>query len=254
VLRELGADVEAIGVNPDGLNINKDAGSTKPKLLAETVLKVGADLGVAFDGDGDRVIFVDEKGQIVDGDQILYIIVKDRLRTKGSCSGVVGTLMTNYGFELALSEMDIPFARANVGDRFVNELMHEKTWSIGGENSGHVICSDVTTTGDGIIAALKVFYALGTTGKKLSELLEGLTMMPQVMINVPRGRDVDLTAEPKIDQAVTAAEKELNGSGRVLLRPSGTEPLVRVMVEGRDAGVIQNLAEKLAEQVKSVLN
>lgn len=254
VLRELGAQVELVGASPDGLNINENVGSTKPQALADTVVKTGADIGIAFDGDGDRVLFVDERGQVLDGDALLYIIVRDRLRTKGDCNGVVGTLMTNYGLELALRNMDVPFARANVGDRYVNELMKQNEWLIGGENSGHIICSDVTSTGDGIIAALKVLFAIGSSGKKVSELLEGLEMLPQVMINVKRSREVDINADPAIASAVADAEQKLGDRGRVLLRPSGTEPLVRVMVEGSDTGEIQQLAEGLAEQVKQALN
>jgi len=254
VLRELGAEVEVVGASPDGLNINENVGSTKPQALADAVLERGADIGIAFDGDGDRVLFVDERGQILDGDALLYIIVRDRLRTKGDCNGVVGTLMTNYGLELALRNMDVPFARANVGDRYVNEVMKQNEWLIGGENSGHIICSDVTSTGDGIIAALKVLFAIGSSGKKVSELLDGLEMLPQVMINVKRSREVDINADPAIASAVADAEQKLGDRGRVLLRPSGTEPLVRVMVEGCDTGEIQQLAEGLAEKVKQALN
>lgn len=253
VLRELGAEVVVIGDSPDGLNINDGVGSTHPDLLVKTVLDENADIGVAFDGDGDRVLFVDEKGHVLDGDAILYIIAIDKLRTQGECDGVVGTLMSNFGFELALRELNIPFVRAQVGDRYVKELMREHGWILGGESSGHIICSDVTSTGDGVVAALKVFFAAVSSGKKLSELVSGLQMFPQVMINVKRGREVDLDADPGINQVVGQVENILGDNGRVLLRASGTEPLIRVMVEGRDIDQVQSLAEDLAAKVQTAV-
>lgn len=253
VLRELGAEVIAVGAEPDGLNINKDVGSTKPAALQEAVKANNADMGVAFDGDGDRVLFVDENAEILDGDAILYVIAKDRMRTKGGCDGVVGTLMSNFGFEKAMNDMGVPFARAKVGDRYVKELMVENGWILGGENSGHVICSDVSTTGDGLIAALKVLFAVVSSGSSLSELVAGLEMYPQVMINVPRQKEVDLDSDPAIQAAIASAETSLAGDGRVLLRPSGTEPVVRVMVEGSDAATVQMLVESLAEKVQAAL-
>ncbi len=254
VLKELGAEVVTIGAQPDGLNINKGVGSTKPELLCETVLSERADLGVAFDGDGDRVLFVDENGDILDGDSILYLIVRDRIRTQGSCKGVVGTLMSNFGLELAFKEMGVPFARAKVGDRYVKELMVENGWLVGGESSGHIICSDVTSTGDGVIAALKVFFAYKNNNGKMSELVNGLTKFPQVMINVHRKRTVDLDNDPAIKTSVSEVEAILGDEGRVLLRPSGTEPLIRVMVEGRDKKEVQRLAEQLAQAVEKVVS
>ncbi|MBT8140372.1 MAG: phosphoglucosamine mutase [Gammaproteobacteria bacterium] len=253
VLRELGAEVVAVGADPDGLNINDGVGSTKPQLLSDAVLEHKADIGVAFDGDGDRVLFVDEQGRILDGDALLYIIACDRLRTKGDCSGVVGTLMSNYGFELAMRDMGVPFARAKVGDRYVKEMMQQKGWLLGGESSGHIICSDVTSTGDGVVAALKVFFAVVAGGKKLSELVADLPVYPQVMINVRRERQVDLDADPEIGEAVAATEAELGDQGRVLLRPSGTEPLIRVMVEGRDHSQVEQLASNLAATVERLV-
>lgn len=253
VLNELGAEVIEIGTEPDGLNINDGVGSTEPALLTKAVVEHGADLGVAFDGDGDRVLFVDEKGNVLDGDAILYIIAKDRIRTKGGCSGVVGTLMSNLGFEVALGKMGVPFARAKVGDRYVNAMMREKGWVYGGESSGHVICSDVTSTGDGVVAALKVLFAVVSSGESLSSLTADLKMFPQVMINVARTKELDIDNDPVVSAAVQAAETELGENGRILLRPSGTEPLVRVMVEGRDFDQVQALAESLAAEVKQVI-
>ncbi|MGB5324960.1 MAG: phosphoglucosamine mutase [Pseudomonadales bacterium] len=253
VLGELGAEVITVGAEPDGLNINDGVGSTEPALLSAAVLEHEADIGVAFDGDGDRVLFVDEQGKVLDGDALLYIIARDRMRTKGSCSGVVGTLMSNYGFELAMRDLGVPFARAKVGDRYVKELMQEKGWLLGGESSGHIICSDVTSTGDGVVAALKVLFAVVADGKRLSELVADLPMYPQVMINVRRERQVDLDADPLIIEAVAATEAELGDQGRVLLRPSGTEPLIRVMVEGRDHGQVEQLANALAQAVERLV-
>ena len=249
VLTELGAEVITIGAAPDGLNINEGVGSTCPEALSAKVLECKADIGVAFDGDGDRVLFVDEQGNTLDGDAILYVIACDRIRTKGSCSGVVGTLMSNFGFELALRDLEVPFVRARVGDRYVKELMRENNWLLGGESSGHIICSDVTSTGDGVVAALKVLFAVVSGGESLSSLVSDMTMFPQVMINVRRKRSVDLDADPGINAAVRETEKILGDEGRVLLRPSGTEPLIRVMVEGRDQVQVHRLATDLAEKV-----
>lgn len=249
VLRELGADVIEIGAKPNGLNINDGIGSTHPEALVAAVLEHAADIGVAFDGDGDRVLFVDHEGALIDGDSIIYVIAMDQMRTQGGCSGVVGTLMSNLGLELALQAQGIPFARAKVGDRYVNELMNEKGWRLGGESSGHVICSDVTTTGDGLVAALKVFFAVVAGNTSLKELVAGMDMCPQVMINVRRERIVDLDNDPDICAAVKEVEKAMGTSGRVLLRPSGTEPLIRVMVEGQDAAQVQMYAEQLAAKV-----
>lgn len=253
VLDELGADVVVIGASPNGLNINADVGSTKPDALRQKVLEEQADLGIAFDGDGDRVAFVDRHGEVVDGDELLFIIARDNLRRTGACSGVVGTLMSNLGFELALKELEIPFARANVGDRYVIELMKSRGWQLGGENSGHIICADVTTTGDGIIAALKVLHALVETGLPLHELKAGMSKFPQIMINVVVADKTLLQQNPVIESAVSAAEEKLDGRGRVLLRPSGTEPVVRVMVEGEDAVLVENLAGEIAGVVETAV-
>ena len=253
VFDELGAEVTVIGASPDGLNINEQVGSTKPKALQEKVLEQQADLGIAFDGDGDRLVFVDRNGEVVDGDELLFIISQDQIRTTGACSGVVGTLMSNLGFELALEDLEIPFARAKVGDRYVNELMQNRGWMLGGENSGHIICADVTTTGDGLVAALKVLFALVDGGAPLHDLKTGMSKFPQVMINVTCADKTRLEGNPSIDQSVAAAEKTLDGRGRVLLRPSGTEPVVRVMVEGEDGALVQSLAEDIAGVVEKAV-
>lgn len=250
VLEELGATVIAIGNAPDGLNINADVGSTSPQALQQRVLAEGADLGIAFDGDGDRVMFVDHKGDLIDGDELLYIIACDQLRTHGNCDGVVGTLMSNLGFELALRDLKIPFARAKVGDRYVIELMKERGWKLGGENSGHIICADVTTTGDGIVAALKVLFAVVTTQTTLHALKSRMSKFPQIMKNVRTSQKVNLDTLPAVQSAVKLVEERLAGRGRVLLRPSGTEPVVRVMVEGEDDALVRSLCGELAHVVE----
>ncbi len=250
VLDELGAEVIAMGVSPDGLNINEGVGSTQPGALQERVLAEQADLGIAFDGDGDRLVFVDINGEVLDGDELLYVIAQDKIRTTGACSGVVGTLMSNLGFELALEEIEVPFVRAKVGDRYVNELMQSRGWQLGGENSGHIICADVTTTGDGLVAALKVLHAIVDGGVSLDQLKTNMQKFPQIMINVPIQNRAALEGNGDIDRAVSAAEGKLAGRGRVLLRPSGTEPVVRVMVEGEDEQLVNQLAGDIAAVVE----
>ena len=249
VFEELGAEVVVIGAGPDGLNINERVGSTHPEALQQHVLAEKADLGIAFDGDGDRVLFVDRNGQVLDGDELLFVIANDQLRTNGFCGGVVGTLMSNLGFELALKEREVPFARAKVGDRYVIEMMKAHGWSLGGESSGHIICSDVTTTGDGVVAALKVLFAVVDSGCALHELASGMNKFPQTMINVRVADKSKLEKNSAIDQAVADVEQQLDGRGRVLLRPSGTEPVVRVMIEGEEADLVASLTEQLAEVV-----
>lgn len=252
VFRELGAHVSVIAAQPDGLNINADVGSTHVALLRKTVLEEGADLGVAFDGDGDRVIMVDHAGEVVDGDGLLYIIasdLQDRNLLKG---GVVGTLMSNLGLELALQARNIPFVRAQVGDRYVIGEMLERNWFLGGENSGHIVCAQHTTTGDAIIAALQVVLALRRRGQKLAEACESLQRCPQVLINVRLAGEDDPLAHSQVQAASARIAERMAGRGRVLLRKSGTEPLVRVMVEGEDAAQVQSYAEELAKVVSEV--
>lgn len=251
VFRELGADVHAIGVRPDGVNINKNAGSTKPEGLAQVVQELGVDMGIAFDGDGDRVIMVDGNGDIVDGDELLCVIALDRQAHGELNGGVVGTLMTNLGMENALKKAGIGFARARVGDRYVNELMKEKGWEIGGESSGHIICHDVSTTGDGIVSALQVLKAVVRSGRSLAGLRGEMSKYPQTMINVRVKVKSDTDQVPAIVEAVKQSEAELADKGRVLLRPSGTEPVIRVMVEGEDAAQVRQQAERLAKVVEA---
>ena len=253
VLGELGAEVLPVGVQPDGFNINEGVGSTDMRALAAMVREQGADLGIAYDGDGDRVLFVDDHGDTVNGDQLLYVMALHRLVAGRSDAGVVGTLMSNLGLEVALREAGLQFVRARVGDRYVRELMQRQGWNLGGESSGHIICADVTTTGDGIVSSLQVLLALRSAGRSLREVVAGMTLYPQTMINVATAPGVRLDAHPEVLPAVAAVEEELGDAGRVLLRPSGTEPVVRVMVEGRDAPQVQRLCEALAEEVRARL-
>ncbi len=252
VFSELGAVVTAIANEPDGFNINRECGSTYPKLLQKTVVERNADVGIALDGDGDRVIMVDAYGQVLDGDALLYITALARHAAGRLRGGVAGTLMTNLGLEQALAARAIPFKRAAVGDRYVLGLLQQEGWELGGETSGHLICLDKSTTGDGIIAALEVLAAMIQSGKTLAELKSGLTVCPQTMVNVRTSRRVDVNGSALLQQALREVEGELGANGRVVLRPSGTEPVVRVMVEGRDAQQIQRLAQQLADAVRRV--
>ncbi len=253
VLRELGAEVIAIGCEPNGVNINDKCGATDVGLLQERVLAEKADLGIAFDGDGDRVMMVDHEGNKVDGDQILYIIAREGLRQGQLRGGAVGTLMSNMGLELALKQLGIPFERAKVGDRYVLEKMQEKGWRIGAENSGHVILLDKTTTGDGIVAGLQVLCAMARNDMSLQDLCSGMTLFPQVLVNVrfTAGSEDPLQTDA-VKQATAAVEAELGKRGRVLLRKSGTEPLIRVMVEGEDEAQVIAFANRIADAVKAV--
>ncbi len=251
VFAELGAEVITIADKPDGLNINADCGSTHPGNLSAAVLQHRADLGIAFDGDGDRVMMVDKQGQVIDGDQLLYIVARSRLKAGLSQGGVVGTLMSNMGLEVAIRELGLEFERSAVGDRYVMEMLKEKGWCLGGENSGHIICLDRTTTGDGIVSALQVLSCLVENGETLEQALSGMSMFPQVLINVPLPIRTDPIKEASVQQAVTEVEQQLNGRGRVLLRPSGTEPLIRVMVEGEDEKAVQGYAQQIADAVSA---
>ena len=251
VFRELGADVVSIGVQPDGLNINEGVGSTSPDQLVAKVLELGADLGIAFDGDGDRLVMVDHKGEVVDGDELIYIIAKNRQQSSRLVGGVVGTLMTNYGAEMAFNELGIPFLRAKVGDRYVMELLKENNWELGGEGSGHVICFDKASTGDGIVSALQVLIAVWGEQKTLHELKSTMHKLPQVLKNVRIREKMDPLANDKIANAVKQQEARLEGRGRVLLRASGTEPLIRVMAEGDDDGLVNSVVDALVGVVSA---
>jgi len=250
VFQELGAEVVPMGNRPDGLNINEGCGATAPAAMARAVLEHGADFGIAFDGDGDRLAMADRDGRLFDGDQLLYAIVKDRHAAGRMRGGVVGTLMTNFALERRLAEMGIPFARARVGDRYVLECLLERGWECGGENSGHLLCLDCHSTGDGIISALQVLAALVAAGASLAEFTRELVLLPQVLVNVKLAGRPDLQGGA-VREAIARAEAELAGRGRVLLRPSGTEPVVRVMVEGEDRPRVQRLAEAIAAAVTS---
>ena len=250
VLRELGAKVIKIGCDPDGVNINENCGATDVKALTEQVINEKADLGFALDGDGDRIIMVDHKGNKIDGDLIIYIIAREALRQGQLKGGVVGTLMSNMGLEIALKNLGIPFVRAKVGDRYVLEMLVEKNWRLGAENSGHVLHLDKTTTGDGIVAGLQVLAAMVRNNMSLADLCSGMTMLPQILINVRFSGKDDPLMNPEVKSAIAQAEQQLGNNGRVLIRKSGTEPLIRVMVEGSNQSQVQQLAEKIADAVK----
>lgn len=249
VFEELGARVSCIGIQPNGLNINAGVGATSPALLVEAVKASGADCGVALDGDGDRVVMVDHTGQVVDGDELLFIIARSRLSSGVAVGPVIGTLMTNLGMEHALACLGLDLKRARVGDRYVVEMMQTHGSLLGGEGSGHIICRDRTTTGDGIVAALQVIAEMMQTGKTLYELKQGMEKYPQILLNVKVNGRVDLDKMEAVNSVKAEVERELNGSGRVLLRSSGTEPLIRVMVEARDADLAGTMAQRIAETV-----
>jgi phosphoglucosamine mutase len=252
VFHELGAEVVSIGISPNGLNINDGVGATSPAALVQAVLAHRADLGVALDGDGDRLLMCDASGQLYDGDKLLYVIARAQ-HAEGKLDGVVGTLMSNLGFEHAIARLGVPFCRAKVGDRYVLEQLNAKGFKLGGENSGHIICLDRHTTGDGIVSALQVLAALRIGGESLVEACADLTFYPQKLVNVRMRDDFDWKANKMIEGSVRAAEDELGGSGRVLLRPSGTEALLRVLVEGADREQVERLANQIARSVARAL-
>lgn len=253
VFHELGAEVFAVGVEPNGVNINDGVGATRPDSLQRAVLESHADIGIAVDGDGDRLIMVDAKGEIYDGDKLIYVIAASRKASRG-LDGVVGTLMSNLGFEHAIGRLGVPFDRAKVGDRYVLERLQERGWLLGGENSGHIICLDHHTTGDAIVSALQVLAALKQHRQTLSEACADVVFYPQRLINVRIPAGFDWASDPSIEGARALAVCSLGDSGRVLLRPSGTEPLLRVMVEGRDGDQVEQLALVIAETVRQVAN
>jgi phosphoglucosamine mutase len=250
VFKELGAQVITMANEPNGFNINDQCGSTYMEGVCARVVEEKADFGIALDGDGDRVLFSDANGEIVDGDELIYIIAQHRHQSAVGCNGVAGTLMSNLGMELALKDLGIPFLRTKVGDRYVVEALKENGWNLGGEGSGHVLCSDLNTTGDGIVAALQVIRAISDCGKTLAELKTGMQKFPQIMINVRLAEKVDISNNSAINSAVADAEKKLAGRGRVLLRPSGTEPLIRVMAEGDDQALVEQQVQAIARVVE----
>ena len=250
VFKELGAQVITMANMPNGFNINEQCGSTHMDAVRAKVVEGKADLGIALDGDGDRVLLVDANGDIVDGDEIVYIIARYRQQTPQGCNGVAGTQMSNLGLEVALRDLDIPFQRTKVGDRYVVEALRENGWVLGGEASGHILCSDLNTTGDGLVSALQVILALCESGKPLSDLKAGMQKFPQIMINVRLREKVAIDDNKAINSAVAAAEEELGDRGRVLLRSSGTEPLIRVMVEGEDQDLVRRQVEAIAKIVE----
>ncbi|MCP5201636.1 MAG: phosphoglucosamine mutase [Gammaproteobacteria bacterium] len=252
VFAELGADVVTLGVNPDGFNINDRCGATDPEALQAAVARHGADVGIALDGDGDRLIMVDGAGETVDGDELTFIIARRRYQTGALRGGVVGTQMSNLGLEQAIRTLGLGFERVKVGDRYILEKLQESGWTLGGESSGHIICLDLTTTGDGIISALQVLEAMSANEQSLVDLKRGMRKFPQTLVNVRIDKKSDVMALPEVRQAVAAVEAELGDSGRVLLRASGTEPLIRVMVEGQDARTVDTLAHQLADAVSAV--
>jgi phosphoglucosamine mutase len=250
VLHELGADVVAVGNQPDGLNINRECGATQPQTVAQAVRDNDADLGIALDGDGDRLVMADQSGRLYDGDQLLFAIARHRQQSGTLKGGVVGTLMSNFGLERALEQREIAFQRAAVGDRYVLEKLHELGWQLGGENSGHIICLDKHTTGDGIVSALQVLNALVASQASLDRLVSELVLYPQVLVNVRIQRGVDPGRRPQVQAAMDSATLRLAERGRVLLRRSGTEPVIRVMVEGDSETLVRELAESIAASIR----
>ena len=255
VFHELGADVVAIGVQPDGFNINEGVGALHADHLSAAVIEAGADLGIALDGDADRLVMVDADGRIYNGDQLLYVIVRDRIEAgdfDAARDGAVGTLMTNFALERRFAELSVPFARAKVGDRYVLEVMERNGWRWGGEGSGHLLCLDCHSTGDGTVSALQVLAAMQRAGRTLAELTADLPLLPQTLVNVRVPAGYDWKGDKALSDAARAVEADLAGRGRVLIRPSGTEPLLRLMVEAEHADIARSLAQRLADVVPAV--
>jgi phosphoglucosamine mutase len=253
VFNELGADIIEVGVEPNGLNINLECGAAHPERLRQEVLKHGANLGIGLDGDGDRVVMIDHQGHVLDGDDLLYIITKYKSARGLQKGGIVGTVMSNFGFEQAIKQLGYEFVRVPVGDRHIISELRNRQWFLGGEPSGHIVCMELTTTGDGIITALQVLAAMQYHNMSLAEIRKGLHRYPQVLLNVEvQQQDISLDV-PAIQQAIKQAEAELGAKGRVLLRKSGTEPLIRIMVEGEDEKHVHQLAKHLADVVKAAL-
>lgn len=254
VFEELGANVTVIANQPDGININQDCGSTEPQILQERVLESNADLGIALDGDGDRVLMVDHYGEVIDGDQLIFIIAK-HLHNNGELNGgVVGTLMTNQAMQVELERLGIPFVRANVGDRYVHQLLKKNEWHLGGENSGHILNLNYATTGDGIVSAIMVLSVMVQTGKKLKDLASNLTLYPQVLLNIEIDKPKEMARSPKLLAQTKIIDQQLKDSGRTLIRASGTQPLLRIMVEAKNADKARNFAQELVEFVKNQAN
>ena len=252
VFTELGADVIGMSDKPDGFNINRGCGSTDPEAMRQMVLQSNADIGISLDGDGDRVMLSDSQGRLVNGDQILYIIAQDRQQRGILHGGVVGTLMSNFGLEKAIRAMGVEFVRTQVGDRYVLETLKERDWKIGGEPSGHLVCLDKTTTGDGIIAALQVLAIMVKKDKTLADLTQNITLFPQSLVNLKTEHAIELAQDVRVRGAVDALDAALKNEGRVVLRPSGTEPVLRVMVEGMDRHKVQTYAEELSKEISAI--
>lgn len=252
VFSELGADVTVIGNKPDGLNINQDCGSTEPQILQEKVLETGADLGIALDGDGDRVLMVDHYGDVIDGDQLIFIVAKHLHSNQKLNGGVVGTLMTNQAMQVELENLGIPFLRANVGDRYVHQLLKKNNWSLGGESSGHLLNLDLATTGDGIVSALMVLVVMINEGNTLKELAAQIPLYPQVMINITIENAKQIAKHPNLVKHAKEIDKKLDNTGRTLIRASGTQPMLRVMVEAQDKTLAEQYAQELTNTVKSL--
>jgi phosphoglucosamine mutase len=252
VFSELGAEVVVMAADPDGFNINKNCGSTHPEQLQQRVIEEAADIGIAFDGDGDRLVMVNANGELLDGDHLLYVITQNRLAREAMHGGVVGTVMSNLGLEQALKELAVPFLRAQVGDRHIMEALHQRQWVLGGEPSGHILTLDLCSTGDAIVAGLQVLLAMQDADVSLHDLASGLTKAPQVLVNVVVNSPAEISRHPDMLKATANYEHELADRGRILVRPSGTEPLLRIMVEGEDESEVTRIADDLADHAKSI--